>query len=175
MNFSLKSRTSTTLLSIVFSVVMAASQNLNIDELIECSRIKDQTMLYDLLKERGFQEKVLEDGSTAFVSGEDLNKCPDQVNVRSGNHMGSISIYTCDARYFETLTEELKSSLLGFQETDQRPHEFREAKVISYKSPKFTDLLVRVTDAVVFENEVSGAADEYRRFELEITNFSELH
>ena len=174
MKFLSKSRTSTTLLSIVFSVGLAGSQPLNIDELIECSRIKDQTELYELLEERGFLEKVLEDGSTAYVSGKEQTKCPDQVNVRSTDKNGSISIYTCDAEYFETLTKELKSSLLGFQETNRRLHRFRQAEVVSYTSSKFTDLLVRITDAKVFENEASGVTDAYRRFELEIINFSEL-
>ena len=174
MKFLSKSRTSTTLLSIVFSVGLAGSQHLNIDELIECSKIKDQTVLYGLLEERGFQEKILEDGSTAYISGDDQKQCPDQVNVRNSNENGSISIYTCDAEYFETLTKELESSLLGFQETDRRPHVFRNAEVVTYTSSKFTDLLARITDAKVFENEASGVTDAYRRFELEIINFSEL-
>lgn len=175
MTLSLKSRTSTTMLSILFSVVLAGSQHLNIDEIIECSRIKDQMMLYDLLEEKGFNEAVLEDGSTAFIMGEDQTRCPDQVKVGNSDQGGLISLYTCDARYFETLTGDLESSLLGFLEIDRRPHVFREADVVSYKSPKFADLLVRITDAIVFEIETSGATSEYIRFELEIINFSELH
>ena len=175
MNLSLKSRTSTTLLSILFSVVLAESQHLNIDEIIECSRIKDQTLLYDLLEEKGFNEAVLKDGSRAFISGADQTRCPDQVKVGNSNQGGSISLYTCDARYFETLTGELESSLLGFGATDRRPHVFREAEVVSYKSPKFTDLLVRITNATVLETDESGASSEEIRFELEIINFPELH
>ncbi len=175
MYFSFKSRTSATVLFLVFSVMLAGSQNLNIDELIECSRIKDQILLLELLEEKGFQKEFLEDGSTAFVSDKNLTACPEQVNIGNRKPGGSISIFTCDDQYFETLTSELRSHLLGFQPTDRKPHTFREAEVVSYRSAKFPDLVIKITDARVFENESGGNSHEFRRFELEIINFSDLH
>ena len=176
----LKKRIFATTLSMLFSIVLLNSQPLNIDELIECSRINDVQLLSSLLSEKGFQELHMEDGTMAFVSKQDLNagnKVSRSTHVipiqDPGQHL--INILSCDYDYYQSILAELSGAILGFEIIDRHSHAFREAAVTIYESARIPDIRVTVTEARVHEYLGNDQSDQFDRYELEIINLSSVH